>query len=251
MERLLHAYILTGDPHAAEIRERELAAERLCASDGAKPCRVCRHCRKVFQGDWPGIHPDVTVVRRLPNKSGGLAANIMVGQIRELSGDAQIRPNEADGRVYIFPEADRMNVQAQNALLKLLEEPPAGVMFLLYAQDPAVLLPTIRSRCAELRLGGGETAPEGRERELAEGFLDVLGSRFDLLRTCLAMEKLSGTELAGVVEGAMELAPSRIKDPARLLHLEAFLLHAAEYLKANVGPKMVTGYMATYTYDGK
>ena len=251
MERLLHAYILSGDPQAAEVRERELAAARLCSSAGAKPCRTCRHCRKVFQGDWPGIHPDVSVVRRLPNKSGGLAANIMVDQIRALSGDAQILPNEAEGKVYIFPEADRMNVPAQNALLKLLEEPPPGVMFLLYAQDPAALLPTIRSRCAELRLAGGDTEPEGRERELAEGFLESLGSPFELLRTCLAMEKLSGLELAGVVEGAMELAPGRVKDPARLLHLEAFLLRAAEYLKANVGTKMVTGYLATYTYDGK
>ncbi len=251
MEKLLHAYILSGDPAAAAARAREMAAAWLCESKSARPCGVCRHCRKVFLGEWPGIHPDVTAVVRLPNKSGTLAANIVVGQIRQLSGDAQILPNEADGKVYIFPEADRLNLQAQNAFLKLLEEPPAGVMFLLCVADPASLLPTVRSRCGELRLPGGAAAPSDRAGELAEGYLEAIGSPLELLRTCQAMEKLSIAELKEVVEHIMERAPTRFRDADRLAHLERFLMRAAEYLAANIGVKTVAGYLATYIYESK
>ena len=62
MEKMMHSYIISGDASAARSRAREMAAAALCESGGAKPCRVCRHCRKVFQGEFPGIHPDVALV---------------------------------------------------------------------------------------------------------------------------------------------------------------------------------------------
>ena len=170
MEKMMHSYIISGDGDAARSRAREMAAAALCESSGAKPCRACRHCRKVFQGAFPGIHPDVALVERAADKSGKLRREITVDQIRALAVDAAVLPNEADGKVYIFPEADTMNIAAQNAFLKLLEEPPRGVMFLLCAESREKLLETVQSRCGEIRLTGGTVAPEN---ERARGYLEA------------------------------------------------------------------------------
>ena len=166
----MHSYIISGDGDAARSRAREMAAAALCESSGAKPCHACRHCRKVFQGAFPGIHPDVALVERAADKSGKLRREITVDQIRALAVDAAVLPNEADGKVYIFPEADTMNIAAQNAFLKLLEEPPRGVMFLLCAESREKLLETVQSRCGEIRLAGGTVAPEN---ERARGYLEA------------------------------------------------------------------------------
>ena len=167
-DRLSHAVILTGrgDLTAAA---RFLAAAHVCEGTD-RPCLRCRHCRKVFQGAFPGIHPDVALVERAADKSGKLRREITVDQIRALAVDAAVLPNEADGKVYIFPEADTMNIAAQNAFLKLLEEPPRGVMFLLCAESREKLLETVQSRCGEIRLAGGTAAPEN---ERARGYLEA------------------------------------------------------------------------------
>ena len=239
MEKMVHSYIISGDGDAARSRAREMAAAALCESSGAKPCRACRHCRKVFQGAFPGIHPDVALVERAADKSGKLRREIIVDQIRALAVDAAVLPNEADGKVYIFPEADTMNIAAQNAFLKLLEEPPRGVMFLLCAESREKLLETVQSRCGEIRLAGGTAAPENER------------ARGELLRCCTAMEKLDNAQLLEVVTAAEELAVKLVSDRRELLALEAFLRRAEEYLRLNVGPKHVTGYLSTYLPDGK
>ena len=148
--------------------------------------------------------------------------------------------------MYIFPEADSMNISAQNAFLKLLEEPPAWVTFLLCVRNPEKLLDTVRSRCSELRLSGDgeETDPDVLER--ARGFLEARRDRVELLRCCLAMEKLQTPALLAVVRAAMALAPKEDIPPGELLELEAFLARAEEYLLSNVGVRHVTGYLSTY-----
>ena len=247
MEKMMHSYIISGNGDAARKRAREMAAAALCESTGAtKPCRACRHCRKVFQGEFPGIHPDVALVERAADKSGKLRREITVDQIRALAVDAAVLPNEADGKVYIFPEADTMNIAAQNAFLKLLEEPPRGVMFLLCAESREKLLETVQSRCGEIRLAGGTA-----ENERARGYLEARLDRAELLRCCTAMEKLDNAQLLEVVTAAEELAVKLVSDRRELLALEAFLRRAEEYLRLNVGPKHVTGYLSTYLPDGK
>lgn len=248
MEKMMHSYIISGNGDAARKRAREMAAAALCESGGAKPCRACRHCRKVFQGEFPGIHPDVALVERAADKSGKLRREITVDQIRALAVDTAVLPNEADGKVYIFPEADTMNIAAQNAFLKLLEEPPKGVMFLLCAESREKLLETVQSRCGEIRLAGGAAAPDN---ERARGYLEARLDRAELLRCCAAMEKLDNAQLLEVVTAAEELAVKLVSDRRELLSLEAFLHRAEEYLRLNVGTKHVTGYLSTYLPDGE
>ena len=147
-ERVSHAYIVAS---ASEEARREtaqrLAAAMLCESGGERPCGECRHCRKVFAG----IHPDVISVAPGVDDKGRKRREILVDQVRFISADAQVMPNEARVKVYVVHDADRMNAAAQNALLKLLEEPPASAAFVLCAANPALLLPTVRSRCVLIR----------------------------------------------------------------------------------------------------
>ena len=252
MEKMLHAYILSGAGEATAAKSREMAAAVLCEGSGPRPCGQCRHCRKVLRGDFPGIHPDVTVITRGLNSKGAPRTEIVVDQIRELVKDASVLPNEAAGKVYIFPEADAMNIAAQNALLKLLEEPPSFVTFLLCTESRDALLPTVRSRCAEVRTAPENVGPQGQVRDRAEGYLAVRGDRAELLRCCAAMEKLDNAGLLEVVEAILELAPDTADmPPEELLFLERFVGEAGRFLRARVGVKHVTGYLATYVYAKK
>ena len=88
-------------------------------------------------------------VESLPDSKGNLKRDITVDQIREISADAYILPNEADRKVYIINEAEKMNLSAQNASLKLLEEPPNGAVLLLCTDNPSALLPTVRSEAVK------------------------------------------------------------------------------------------------------
>ena len=229
-------------------RARELAAARLCEGGGVRPCRSCRHCRKVFRGDYPGIHPDVAAVVRQTGASGKLRREITVDQIRALVEDAAVLPNEADGKVYILPEADAMNIAAQNAFLKLLEEPPSFVSFLLCAARVDALLPTVRSRCTLERCGSSGEKFDAETRQRAEGFVGARGDRTALLRWAAAMEKLDNAALLDVVSCARSMAVRCGAEPREVLALADFLARAEEYLRANVGVKHVTGYLATYVF---
>ncbi len=251
MEKMLHAYILSGPGEITRRQAREMAAAAVCEDPARAPCRRCRHCRKVFQGDFPGVHPDVMAVERGANAKGVLRQELVIDQIRALAADAPVYPNEAEAKVYLIPEADRMNPAAQNAFLKLLEEPPSFVRFLLCAENPERLLPTVRSRCAELRLNGETETRSDAAAERAAGYLDALGDPAALLRCALAMERLDSAALSEAVEAAMTLAPERGLPPAELLELEGFLRRAEEYLAANVGIKQVAGYLATFGCDKK
>ncbi len=130
----------------------DLAAGLLCtAAQGDRPCQTCRACRLVDHGSHPDLH------RLGP---AGPGRQVVIGGpdaryrgVRDLIGELLLMPVEGGARVAIIEAADRMNEDAQSALLKTLEEPPAGVTIVLLADQEARLLPTVRSRCFRVRLG--------------------------------------------------------------------------------------------------
>ena len=144
-----------GLPHACLISGPEgsgrhtlanlLAAAMVCQSDREenRPCRTCTQCKKVFDR----IHPDVSIIT-----GPGEGKPVTVGQIRDMRADAYIRPNEGRRKVYILENADELRTEAQNAMLKLLEEGPEYAAFLLLCGNPGAVLQTIRSRCEQLPL---------------------------------------------------------------------------------------------------
>lgn len=103
-----------------------------------KPCGTCESCRRVLNK----ITPDVIDVYAEDGKQ-----SINVDQARNIRADAYIAPSELEIKVYILHAADKMNAQAQNALLKILEEPPTFASFILFSSNLAAFLPTVRSRC--------------------------------------------------------------------------------------------------------
>ncbi|MGC8634047.1 MAG: DNA polymerase III subunit delta' [Candidatus Limnocylindrales bacterium] len=132
----------------------DLAAALLCtAVDPAeRPCRSCSACRRVAHGNHPDLH------RLAPSGPGrqiriGERAAPEPGTVRALVRELALAPMEGAWRVAIVEEAERMNQDAQNALLKLLEEPPPATVLMLCASDDERLLPTVRSRCVRVRLG--------------------------------------------------------------------------------------------------
>ena len=148
---LSHAILLSGGNGESrkEAAQAMAAALVCCGEEKKRPCGVCPHCRKVHGG----IHPDVITVEG----EGGKPIN--VSQVRTLRADAYVRPNEAERKVYVLIDADKMNDSAQNAMLKLLEEGPAYAAFLLLAEHGGRLLNTVKSRCEVLRLEE-QDAPE-------------------------------------------------------------------------------------------
>lgn len=139
-----HAYLFTGPPAVGKFMvARAFAAAILCGDNG---CGVCNVCRRVLEEK----HPDVTVIRPA-------GKNIPVETIRAVRMDAFRRPVEGEYRVYILKDADRMWEEGASTLLKVLEEPPGNVVFILVTANPGALLPTILSRCQEIRFANVPT----------------------------------------------------------------------------------------------
>lgn len=156
MDRLSHCYLLTGPEGSGKKTLSRILSAAMQCEEKDRPCLRCPACRKVLAD----THPDViTVLKRKDRKTMG------VDVIRETCQDLYIRPNEGRKKIYIFPSGREITPQAQNALLKGIEEPPEYGVFLFLAEQADHLLDTIRSRCAELKLSPLPTAL--LERELA------------------------------------------------------------------------------------
>lgn len=259
--RLAHAYLFAGPEGVGRLTAAlGLAAAIVCEEDDSGYCGECRHCKRVFSFD----HPDVRVTlpllgsttpeevadllrKRAEGAAGPLSvsekAYISISQVRELEQRLSRRAYEDRGHVEIISGAEALRVEAANALLKTLEEPPSGTHLVLLSTSVSRLLPTIRSRAqlvrfrrlptggiaAEIshrlgldmadasRIAAASNGSLGRALILAEAgdrerSLDlatkVLGSLGDLsspelLQLCSAMAKSHGTE--GVLSLVMEL----------------------------------------------
>lgn len=142
-DQFSHFYLLSGPKGSGRhTLTKILTAAMLCTGGGEVPCGVCPQCRKALSGS----HPDVTIVDDPEKKI------VPVDLVRQARDDMFIRPNEGKRKIYIIPRAQDLGIPGQNALLKVLEEPPAYGVFLLLTDNPEKLLPTVRSRCSELKL---------------------------------------------------------------------------------------------------
>lgn len=152
--RAPHAILLVGAEGVGKTTlALDLAAGLLCTAvdPATRPCGVCRSCRMVLAGGHPDVH---RLAPEGPGRQVGIGGpGARAPGIRDLIVALSLLPVEGGARVAIIESAQRMNDDAQAALLKTLEEPPVGVTLVLCADAEEPLLPTIRSRCARLRLG--------------------------------------------------------------------------------------------------
>lgn len=144
MDKVNHAYILSGMDGAGKMMVAQAFAEALlCEKQGAVGCGVCHTCKQTATRNNPDLK---FVTHEKPNSIG-------VDDIREqLVEDIQIKPYNGYHKVYILDEAEKMTPQAQNAILKTIEEPPSYGVILLLTNNIEAMLPTIRSRCIHYEL---------------------------------------------------------------------------------------------------
>lgn len=141
----------------------------------SKPCGSCVQCRKVESGN----HPDIYTAQL-----SGKSEVVNVDEIRKICNDAYIKPNEADIKVYIIPNADKMQQQAQNAFLKILEEPPQNILFILCCTSAQQLLGTILSRVTVYNLKSAENSDE-----------DIIRAKERAVEIALALPRTKGYDL--------------------------------------------------------
>ena len=140
--RISHFYLICGPEGSGKHTLANLLAAAILCQGGNKPCLSCHPCRKVMNG----LHPDFITIDDPEKKT------VPVELIRQARADIYIQPSEASHKIYLFPRAQDMGIPSQNALLKVLEEPPSYGVFILLTDNPERLLPTVRSRCTELAL---------------------------------------------------------------------------------------------------
>lgn len=144
MEKVSHAYIFNGEKNSGKMMLAEaFATALLCEEGNEEPCMRCRSCHQALEHNQPDI---IYVSHEKPNL-------ISVDDIRrQINNDIAIKPYSSKYKVYIVDEAEKMNIQAQNALLKTIEEPPSYGIILLLTTNADAFLPTILSRCITLNL---------------------------------------------------------------------------------------------------
>ena len=138
--RFAHFYLISGPKGSGKHTLAKLLAAALMCESANRPCGTCAACRKIVAD----THPDFISVVDPDHK------NVPVKLIREARESIFVRPNEGQRKIYLFPQ--EMGMEGQNALLKVLEEPPAYGVFIILSDNPEKLLPTVRSRCTELAL---------------------------------------------------------------------------------------------------
>ena len=191
--RLHHAILIHGLRGVGKRSLAEAVARTLlCESPKEGPCESCSHCRRT----GTDIHPDMVIIgrdailgidegliaheaERVKDRKERIGKIIDVDYMRALGEWLAQRAWEAKGRVAVIVDAERMNLSGANAFLKALEEPPPGATVLLTSSSPTFLRPTIRSRCASIRLSG---VPQGLiERHLVESGVEAAEARLRTL----------------------------------------------------------------------
>lgn len=239
---LSHAYIITGGSEQSRDELAVWLAEAMQCTQADAPCGDCSGCKKTARD----IHPDVS--RVVSEKQW-----ITVDLIREMASQSIVRPNEGRRRIFIIPQAERLNVSAQNAMLKVLEDPPATATFILLCRSPKALLQTVRSRCVLLQAEPESEPPDEQAQALAGEFFSVVtgGGPLELCTFCTGLEKKKRDEMSAFLRAAMDVlregmiaSAEEQSARARLYQVEKALDKAYKYCAANVGSAHIAGYLS-------
>lgn len=202
--RIPHAILIEGeDGLGKKTLARFIAKASLCLNE-TPPCGECKTCHLVDVGS----HPDFQIIS--PDGS-----QIKVDQVRELRVEAFLTPMAAEGRVFIIESAHSMNEAAQNALLKVLEEPPKGVTFILLAKSAKLLLETIRSRCVCFSLSPVPFEDEAINKVAALANVDFAAAQALLIATdgnigrAIKSADSETVFLSGIASNILALAASK------------------------------------------
>lgn len=250
-----HAMIISGPGDRTEAA-RFAAAAMECTAPEGRPCGTCPQCHKAFHD----IHPDVIWVRDTQHKE------LQVDAIRSLRRDLYIRPNDGERKVVIFADCDQLNERDQNVLLKIVEEGPPYAAFLFCTELAGSLLPTIRSRCVELKLPRQskeeepdltlcrvfataqllpvvETLVELENKKLKREALQVLlRQTWRVCAEAMLVQRGKPSAAGTLGEGASLL--SRSLNPLQLAALTALVEHYATECQYNVGVGHILGAIA-------
>ena len=222
MGKVSHAYILNAPASSGKMMIAEAFAAALqCVKKGAEPCGECHSCKQAESHN----HPDIIYVQHAkPNTIG-------VDDIRvQINQDIAIKPYSSPYKIYIVDEAEKMNVQAQNALLKTIEEPPAYGVILLLTTNADSFLPTILSRCIRLDL---RPVADDKLKQFLMKKCGVVDYQADL---CVdfsqgivgkAVTLASSAHFNEIKEAALQLV-KRVKD-IELSEMIAAVKHISEY----------------------
>ncbi len=192
-----HALLIEGDAGLGKhTLANYLAYSAVCNGENV-PCGECHPCRLAMSEN----HPDIIFIS--PEES---RKNITVSQARSLKNEAYIKPHLAEKRVFVIDGADSMNEQAQNALLKVLEEPPQSVMFILIAKTRSLLLDTVISRCFLLSLTPPETNAAIKEIKAKTEF------SLDEVSNALEISKNNIGEALKILKGDTALSEKSARD---------------------------------------
>jgi DNA polymerase III subunit delta' len=154
-DRIGHAYLLSGPKGVGKTALTRAFAQALCcpnvsAEDRSDPCGACRVCRNIARDTHPDVERFSLESQAMIAEKAGSGSTLNIDTIRRLRATAALRPLESERRLLIVDDAETLLEPAQQALLKTLEEPPRGVTLILLADEPEVLLDTVRSRCQEI-----------------------------------------------------------------------------------------------------
>ncbi len=183
--KLSHAILIESGTESERMETAKAIAKALVCAAENKPCEYCTHCRKADSS----VHPDISLF-----EGGTTPASFKVDYVRDISRDAAILPNESDRKVYILNRADTMSVSAQNALLKILEEPPYYVSFILLTPSKSSMLDTVISRVTAYSLADDDNRNNEEDVTAHSIAIDILravssNNEAEILRLTADFEK--------------------------------------------------------------